>query len=546
MFAALKRKADQVLNDPELRLWLWRRARRLEPMPPAYQPGCPPYLNDPKGYQGETPMPVTRFPEGASDGPKAPLTLRLPGRDIVLDPARPGALFDEPFDDLETMLAAHRFAWVPLQPDADPAWIRALWAAWRARDWNRNDWPWHAYTVAERAINLITWAQTHGLPGGESDTLTCLADHARAIAQGLEYEGEQGTHNHLANNGRGLFLIGLALRLPKALAMGRTILLNEADRLFDASGFLREGSSHYHLLYLRNYRQCAEAAARADDEAAPALAAIAAKAQAAAGILVSSGGLALIGDISPDCPPESLISLLIDSDPETKSRPAGWHCFRQGPWYLLAHAAPEGLPFMPGHGHQDMGGFELHFDSFPVILDLGRGRYGDEGMAAFGREGPAHSTLRVDDQDSAARNKPYYSAAFRRLIAGAPPSWNRNDTGLTLHHHGFERLSGMGSHQRQWLFDDKGLTIKDHLSGRGSHRIERLLHTTLPVKRNRGDRSITLSAGDRDIQVTAESAIQLSPAKRWTAYGRSEAATTLSIALDHPLPWTGRIRLEVL
>ena len=84
--------------------------------------------------------------------------------------------------------------------------------------------------------------------------------HAPAILGALEYFGDSYTSNHLANNGRGLFLLGLALGDAASADIGGRILLNEAKRIFLPSGVLREGSTHYHALLARNYAVAAEAA----------------------------------------------------------------------------------------------------------------------------------------------------------------------------------------------------------------------------------------------------------------------------------------------
>src|SRR5690606_15729932 len=137
---------------------------------------------------------------------------------------------------------------------ADPAWLTLLWQAWAERFGRPDDgWAWHPYSAAERVVNILDFAQRRGLPAPADHTAALLARHAPAIAERLEYFGEHHTSNHLSNNGRGLYRLGLALGLPAATEMGMRILLAEAERIFAPSGVLREGSSHYHLLLTRNY-----------------------------------------------------------------------------------------------------------------------------------------------------------------------------------------------------------------------------------------------------------------------------------------------------
>ena len=105
------------------------------------------------------------------------------------------------------------------------AWVQALWDVWRG-SFSRpgKDWAWHPYTAAERAINLLDLARTRGLPGPVDETVSLLAVHAAEIHRRLEYFGDHDTSNHLSNNGRALYRIGLALGLDWAARAGAEIL----------------------------------------------------------------------------------------------------------------------------------------------------------------------------------------------------------------------------------------------------------------------------------------------------------------------------------
>ena len=106
---------------------------------------------------------------------------------------------------------------------------------------DRDGWAWHPYTVAERLVNLIGFAQSSWFAGEQSETLTFLSHHGAAILSHLEYFGENNTGNHLANNGRGLFLGGLELGLDQWADVGGRILIEEGRRIFTSNGLLRGG-----------------------------------------------------------------------------------------------------------------------------------------------------------------------------------------------------------------------------------------------------------------------------------------------------------------
>ena len=242
MTAALVHKARQILEDPVLRRWLCRRLVGLEKSPNGFTVGRPPYLGN-SVFDEAPKRPV--FAAGQFSTPVNSFEVVLPGETITLDPTNPGALFERQFADVETLLGAHRFAWVPLAgglPDAD--WVASLWRCW-AGGYGDTDlgWPWHAYTAAERAINIIDFSRQFGWPGEKDATLALLAKHADIIRGRLEYFGDHYTSNHLSNNGRGLLRSGTALGLEDHARVGATSMVAEAGRIFGRSGVLREGST---------------------------------------------------------------------------------------------------------------------------------------------------------------------------------------------------------------------------------------------------------------------------------------------------------------
>ena len=409
----------------------------------------PPYLVE---YLASAAQPTaTKFRDLLETGPRDDIILPLPGEKIHMSPGDEDALMARDFEDSETMLGLHRFAWLPIMgDDVAPEWVSALWRAWRnAHGAAQTGWPWHPYTAAERVINILDYAGRRGLPGPCDDIVQFLGRHGETIANTLEYFGEHYTGNHLSNNGRGLFLLGLATGNDEFAAMGGRILIEESERIFSPSGMLREGSTHYHLLLTRNYASAWLAARALDRPETAALEKITEQALAALPSLILPGGMPLIGDISPDCPPEFLAGLLPGGDTGrgwTGLRTAderealvaladragsaateqmerdGWWRFDYGPWAALWHVAPDGWPPMPGHGHQDLGSFDVHFDGAPIFLDPGRGAYGNDGEAAAYASARVHNGLMIDGAEPYPPNRPYYDDNFRRAVAGAPPA----------------------------------------------------------------------------------------------------------------------------
>lgn len=561
MPAALARKARQVLSDPVLRRWLIGRALNRWPKEPAFIPHRPPYAVGHLPLAAETPTRVSDFDSLPPGRIETAMTLDLAGTDVSLSPSHGADLMIRTFNDTEVLLALHRFAWLPVAGlNVDPAWVGALWLAWHDAHGTLDDsWAWHPYTAAERAINLIDFSRRAGVPEPVDDTITCLAGHAHAIAERLEYFGDHHTSNHLANNGRGLYRLGLDLGMDSAHALGRDILLAEAGRIFRPSGVLREGSSHYHLLVTRGYLDAWLCAERHGAPEAPDLRRIAARGVAVSKVLTATGGLPLIGDVSPDCPPSFLfggwsavlpaadrarLNTLLDETAPANSatlRDDGWAVLRAGPWDLTAFADPDGWPHMPGHGHQDTGSFDLRLKGEPVVVDPGRGRYGDDADAAFDRSAAAHSGVMIDAADPYPANKPYYDVSFRHLIGGPPPSMTMSEDCLELTFSGYGRLGSIGPVTRTWSVDTDGvLHIADSISGRGRRRVTRRLVLANEPARD-GD---AWRSGPARLHLDGEARVE--PVTIWSAYGRGRPGWALINEAAAALPFSGTIRIEAV
>ncbi len=573
LISALLRKSRQVINDPVLRQWLIGRMLGRNPKPAAFEAHLPPYLpalqrHDAAPVSPLEANPTKSFPAANLD----PIKLPLAGTDVLVEPKNVGDLFQQQFADTETLLSLHRFAWVPLLGDiVDPAWVDLMWTAWtEAHGTPNGGWAWHPYTAAERAINILGHAEAHGYPGERRQTAALLRRHAEVIADGLEYWGEHNTSNHLANNGRGLYRIGLAFDLDWAIEMGRDILLNEAKRLFLPSGVLREGSSHYHLLYTQRYVDAWLAASAAARPETGAFRDIAQKALGVLPHLNLPGGFPVIGDISPDSPPSHLTGLIsgppvkwmaslsdgdlnLISDLRKTVTPSaagtllddGWVRHDHGPWSALWYVSPEGWPPMPGHAHQDCGSFELHFGTTRVIVDPGRGAYGNSPEAAHGYSAEAHNLVTVDDAAPYPDNRPYFDDAFRARVGGQPPKVEMNVDGVTIRFEGFSRLKSVGTITRQWQFDESCVVISDHVAGTRPAKLTRHLHVSGPVSVE-GD-AVFVDAPAQRFRITSKnSAPRVAPAKIWRQYGESDPGSRISFVERAGLPWSGTITIEAI
>lgn len=559
------RKLGQVARDPVLRRYLVRRMLGRVTSAPVLGAGShPAYLSVPTSFSVAAAPWLRLAPPPAE--PDTVLSLDLPGEKVTL--TQPSQAFERTFSDIETEAALHRFAWLPLAPDVSADWLWGLWRVWcRNHGQSWDGLAWEAYTASERACNLLDYARRHGVPAPHDDFLTILAGHAPRILARLEYQGETATHNHLANNGRGLYRLGVELGMEETAQAGLAILEAEAQRLLLPSGLLREGSSHYHFLYLRNYADVWLCARRHGRPETDRLEALTRRLAIPAPLLVLPGGMPLIGDISPDSPPAYLAGLwpqrspqgwtagLADDEAEivrhllNTAPPAdpalaasdGFLRLQDGDWTLLAHAEPGGWPFYPGHAHQDMGSFELHHGAQPVIVDAGRGHYGESGEAAFYRSAAAHNGITLADADPYPSNKPYFDDHFRHDVAGPAPRIAYLDRTAEIAFDGYCRF-GIGTVMRRLRLDQGKVIIEDRVEGRGSHRLVRRFHTSLDLSLEAG----AVILGQRFRLSVAGVTITIEPRTLWTSYGHGRPGHAVVLTQNVPLPWSGQTIIEVI
>jgi hypothetical protein len=557
------------LAAPDMVVWRWAMGRltRRWPAPTAFTPHHPPYLAEPP--QASTPHDPA-YAELASDKPPGRLVLPLAGRRADITADEVGGLFAAELG--RTVLqAVHAFAWLPLEPEIDDRWVSRIWGQWldTYADADTDNPAWAPAVAARRALNLLDFAARRGLPGPRQRTLANLAAHGSVIAEGLDYWGEAATDHRLATEGLALFRLGLALKQDGFAQAGATILIEEAKRLFGSSGLLREGSTHLHLLIARDYVDGWLAARRHHRAEAAALEAICRRLLAPIPLITLSGGLPLVGDLAPDSPP-AFLSILTPGGsadqgwggllaPEARTavvalveqsrsfdleapRADGWLRQDVGPWSGLWHANPSGWSPIPGGAHQDIGGFELHYEGVPVFVDAGCGCSGDEGKIY--RSAAAHNGLQLNGLDPYPANRPHYTEGFRRSLAGLPPLLQAEFDGVTLAFQGYTHAMGRNEVRRRWRFEGTGFTIDDMVNGTGRASLTRRLITPLEVTLEDG---AALIAGPAfTFKVSAEVPAELRPGKIWTAWGESRPAQAILFGLRGKLPWRGQIRVELV
>jgi len=409
--------------------------------------------------------------------------------------------------DPEIAWLPHRFGWaVEAAVSAGPAAATRLAAeirAWRARAEAADDRVWDSYSISERMANWSLAASVLAARG-ETSLVTDAAfravvdEHARRLSARLEDYGEGYTNNHSLNNARALYWYGAMWGAPAVRAAAGRLAADRAASLFTPSGFLRESSSHYHVLLTRALLEIVMLARAAKDDATlEAIRGAAARALERAVFLMAGGRLPLIGDVSPDAPPSWTMgittlaaeagvsiddavglsdagwhSLWTDRAGTSPALPspravsfadAGWHRVSKNGWDVLAHVNPDGAVGPRSHGHIDLGGFELAHHGRPIVVDRGLAKRGASAWDA--RIGASHSTITVDGYEPMlAWGVNGYPSAMDRAYWDPRARAETADGRLDIVHHAFARIAAGCGAERRILVAPARATIEDTLS----------------------------------------------------------------------------------
>ena len=181
---------------------------------------------------------------------------------------------------------------------------------------------------------------------------------------------------------------------------------------------------------------------------------------------------------------------------------------------------------LPAHAQADTFTFELSVDGTRLIVDAGVDEYAAGPWRAYYRSTRAHNTVQVDGEDS-SECWGSFRAARRARVSRACLQETREWQVLGARHDGYRRLPQPVTHDRTFaLAASSLLVVRDHVTGAGSHRVERYLHLhpDTEVRPGVGPRDLVLRRGAAALRLT------------WSDPG---APTLVSGVLDPPQGWYG-------
>ena len=330
---------------------------------------------------------------------------------------------------------------------------------------------------------MVNWIKYH-LEGEllSSRMLESLAMQARYLMSRLEYHL---LGNHLFSNAKALIFAGLFFQGQEAdqwLRQGRKILNRELQRQILSEGGHFELSPMYHALILQDILDLINVYYVYDQEIpAKWLMLVPQMLSWLATLTYPNGRLAFFNDsamaIAPDIDAlcQYAKNLSISGKLNILRQADGYWRLQKADLLLLADAAPIGANYLPGHAHADSLSFELLFNSQLIFINSGISTYANNAQRIAERGTAAHNALTIDDQNS-SEVWASFRVARRARIFNVQFYEDCDNLVLRASHDGYKRLRGHPLYTREWRLADSRLVIKDHVSGKGAHRIDLFYH----------------------------------------------------------------------
>jgi hypothetical protein len=441
------------------------------------------------------------------------------------------------FVDGEQKDGLHRWTWL-LRGISDSAdrlnrtLGLSIMRSWLSLCFDREDLRTDAYSNAERIANGAIFLRLTGDGTIPEDMRKAFEHMALMLTDCLEYFPGHRTGNHAFNNARGIFIAGAVAENRKMVEIANEIFRERLPVLVTKDGFLREASSHYHFLFTRWALEVWWFAVAYEEK----------ETQNIIGVylpklvercwffLVRSEetgtfDFPLIGDISPDCPPDWLISLPWSSVatahykppemPNFNPKQQGWASlfgfseghsrvydhttavFPDSGWYRLSHGSLLVYCFaesMNGtlradHKHNDLCSFVCFYGGERSIIDCGRLDYTPSIHGRYGKSVYAHNSITLDGISPCVEPQSWIASAYSAVRVTT--SLSECDSGICflLTHDGFRRVMGKRiTHSRKLILRHRALDIEDHIGGVESLDVRLRFHLAEPSIIGRGPR----------------------------------------------------------
>ena len=404
-------------------------------------------------------------------------------------------IWDRTYNDPEDTMALHRFGWllellVNEKNNVDKKILLDWIEDWiKFQDKNKISIAWESYSVSERIVNWILFfcvIKSH-IDIDQKLSLKIRDQffyHLKYLALNLEFRGHK-TNNHIINNARALYIGGQLLGIEFAKKIGKSIIINETDRLL-SDGVLNEGSTHYQFLVTRNYLEIFWVAHKTRDDKLVFWLKDRLKnmLNICNYFMIEDNeelSIPFIGDISPDSDPDWLIGYPFNS---SKKKFSKWSklwgdfvefdeliinfisssnkndsaSFKKHQWLKIQNSKSITFSMVKNssvrsHIHQDDGSFYHIYKKTPIIIDPGLKNYLKDDLISRNQiSANSHNVITINGCGLI----PPRTSWMSRTNMGSQTKFSLNENAIKLKMKGFNCLG----HSIRW---DRKIDINNNL-----------------------------------------------------------------------------------
>jgi hypothetical protein len=411
-----------------------------------------------------------------------------------------GYFWDIKFNDPEDTMSLHRWNFLVEFISLDRLDIKQIqnhknliisWVGWSKNSNSKNLLVWNTYTISERLVNATLFFRAIE-ETMDKELKKILYDQTIFLIKNLEYNASH-TGNHIINNARALYIVGIELNELRFIDLSLEILNESMSDIFRNDGFLREGSSHYQLLVTKWFCELvyfSELSANSIDYKYFSSHFI--KIYNASKFFIFKKvkkSIPLFGDVSPDFSPNFLINLLFEeknnfyskiiddffkkNNKKKKTRynkkksyfikSKGideWYRFNNEESTLFLRFPSNGRNDFTGHYHNDLMHFFYSFNNVPIFIDLGRIDYESRSMC----ESLSHNSLVIRELGLIPEGYYGYPKGYGETENIIRHNYSNNQIQVFLKSNGFSRIKKNIKYNRKFIIRNNEFSVIDSLN----------------------------------------------------------------------------------
>ena len=144
---------------------------------------------------------------------------------------------------------------------------------------------------------------------------------------------------------------------------------------------------------------------------------------------------------------------------------SGYVSVKSTEYSLISDLAQVGPSYQPGHAHADTLSYEFSLDKQRVFVNSGISEYGLNEERLRQRKTAAHNTVVVNDLDSSQVWSGFRVAKRASILNRIVNRVVDNSVRFSAAHNGFKKQGVNCIHQRDWLAENRSITVTDKLIG---------------------------------------------------------------------------------